>query len=111
MLLEKYKSILSHYEKGKVVLKQLTIVLSGRKPCELIKREDARLVFIDEDLKRVNEDIANRDLYLMASCKYSEMISWKGKGVIRILKASACVGMCLKLISRERKFVYGPRRK
>lgn len=81
-LLEKYKSVLSRYENGKVVLRQVTIVLSGHKPYDAIKDEESRLVFIDEDLRKVNKDSAHIDMYPIASCKYSSLINWKGKGAI-----------------------------
>lgn len=81
-LLEKYKSILSGYENGKVVLRQVTIVLSGHKPYKQIKAEESRRVFIDEDLKKVNKDSAHIEMYPIASCRYSSLVKWKGKGAI-----------------------------
>lgn len=81
-LLEKYKSILSGYENGKVVLRQVTIVLSGHKPYDAVKDEESRLVFIDEDLRKVNKDSVHTEMYPIASCKYSRLLNWKGKGAI-----------------------------
>lgn len=81
-LLEKYSSVLTSYENGKVVLRQVTIVLSGHKPYGLIKGEDSRLVFIDADLRKINKDTTYNSLHPIASCKYSSILSWKGKGAI-----------------------------
>lgn len=81
-LLQKYKSVLSDYEDGRIVVRQVTIVLSGHKPYKLIKGENKRLVFIDEDLRKVNKDTAYNSLHPIASCKYSCILNWKGKGAM-----------------------------
>jgi hypothetical protein len=78
-LLEKYKSMLSSYEDGVVTTRAVTIVLSGHKPYDVVRTAKNRLVFIDEDLRKVDRDtIAN--ISRMASCKYSKLLKWKGNG-------------------------------
>ncbi|HEY9533024.1 MAG TPA: phosphatidylinositol-specific phospholipase C/glycerophosphodiester phosphodiesterase family protein [Mucilaginibacter sp.] len=80
-LLEKYKSMLSSYNDGKVTSRAVTIVLSGNKPYNDVKAAKNRMVFIDEDLRKVERDtIAN--VARMASCKYSKLLKWKGNGSI-----------------------------
>jgi len=80
-ILEKYRPILSSYDTGKVSLRAVTIVLSGHKPYDIVKSEQSRLAFIDEDLRKVDRDtIAN--VSKMASCKYSKLLKWKGAGNI-----------------------------
>ncbi|MEO6148861.1 MAG: phosphatidylinositol-specific phospholipase C/glycerophosphodiester phosphodiesterase family protein [Mucilaginibacter sp.] len=79
-LLEKYKSILSSYEDGQVHYRMVTIVLSGHKPYQLIKKEKYRLAFIDEDLEKIGTDSAMTEVYPMASCRYNSMVKWRGKG-------------------------------
>jgi hypothetical protein len=80
-LLEKYRPILSSYDTGKVVTRAVTIVLSGHKPYDMVRNEKSRLVFIDEDLRKVDRDtIAN--VSRMASCKYSKLLKWKGNGLL-----------------------------
>ncbi|MDB5154284.1 MAG: hypothetical protein JWR54_3035 [Mucilaginibacter sp.] len=81
-LLEKYKSILSGLENGKMVYRQVTVVLSGHKPYGLIENELNRLAFIDEDLRRVRRDSTYSNVFSMASCKYSKLMRWDGKGII-----------------------------
>ena len=80
-LLNKYESILSKYENGQIVLKNVTIVLTGHKPKELFFNPTNRLVFIDDNLKKLGHDSSNF-LYKTASCKYSNLLRWKGKGPI-----------------------------
>ncbi|MDB4926379.1 phosphatidylinositol-specific phospholipase C/glycerophosphodiester phosphodiesterase family protein [Mucilaginibacter sp.] len=80
-LLEKYRSILTGYDNGRVVIKQVTIVLSGNKPCGIIKGETNRLAFIDEDLRETARD-SIMNVYTMASCKYSKIIKWTGLGIM-----------------------------
>jgi Glycerophosphoryl diester phosphodiesterase family len=82
-LLEKYRSILSSYENGIVVKRAVTIVLSGHKPYQSIEKEQNRLAFIDEDLRMVSpRDSAITNVFTMASCKYSKLVKWDGKGDI-----------------------------
>ncbi|MES2376213.1 MAG: phosphatidylinositol-specific phospholipase C/glycerophosphodiester phosphodiesterase family protein [Bacteroidota bacterium] len=83
-LLEKYRSILTRYEDGKVYPKQVTIVLSGNKPFKSITAETRRLAFIDEDLKSNNRDTSSTNVYAMASCKYSRLLRWNGEGAMPI---------------------------
>lgn len=81
LVLEKYKPILSGYEDGHTTLRNVTIVLTGHKPYNLVKDNKSRFVFMDEDLKNAILDSAT-NLYPIASCKYSSLLKWKGKGVI-----------------------------
>jgi hypothetical protein len=39
-------------------------------------------VFADEDLRKVDSIKNNQAMYTMASCKYSRLITWKGKGEV-----------------------------
>jgi hypothetical protein len=80
-VLEKYKHILSSYENGRTTLRNVTIVISGHKPHELIRNSSSGYVFLDDNLK----DIAGyqrTERYPIASCKYSRLLKWKGKGAI-----------------------------
>ncbi|MDB4926378.1 phosphatidylinositol-specific phospholipase C/glycerophosphodiester phosphodiesterase family protein [Mucilaginibacter sp.] len=81
--LENYKSVLSSYDNGKVSLRAITIVLSGHKPYDVMKNEQSRFAFIDEDLRKTARDTANAsNIFAMASCKYSKLLKWKGSGNI-----------------------------
>ncbi len=81
VLLEKYRAILSSYDHGQVIKGAITIVLSGHKPYKMIKNEETRLAFIDEDLRKTAADTAT-NVYTMSSCKYSKILAWRGDGVI-----------------------------
>jgi hypothetical protein len=81
-LLEKYKSILTRFENGKIIPGSVTVVLSGHKPYDMIKGEENRLAFIDEDLRKVTKDTTYSSMYEMASCKYSNLLKWKGNGTM-----------------------------
>ena len=81
-LLEKYKSLLTSYNHGVVTPGAVTVVLSGHKPYKMIKGEDKRLAFIDEDLRKNNKDTTAVNVYKMSSCKYSKLLKWTGKGSI-----------------------------
>jgi hypothetical protein len=80
-LLEKYRLILTRYENGKVIPGLITVVLSGHKPYDMIKGECSRLAFIDEDLRKTARDTSFANVCEMASCKYSNLIRWRGNGV------------------------------
>jgi hypothetical protein len=81
-LLEKYRPILSSYDHGKFSPGAVTVVLSGHKPYNLIKGEETRLAFIDEDLRKTFKDTTTANVYPMSSCKYSKLLAWTGNGAI-----------------------------
>jgi len=83
-LLEKYRSILTSLEDGKITYRAVTVVLSGHKPYEQIGTEKDRLAFIDEDLRKVSRDTTMSNMFTMASCKYSRMLKWDGKGIFPV---------------------------
>jgi hypothetical protein len=79
-LLKKYSSILSSYDHGAVLKGAVTIVLSGHKPYKMIKAEENRLAFIDEDLIKTSQDTTSANIYKLSSCKYSKILRWAGRG-------------------------------
>ncbi|MCW3089487.1 MAG: hypothetical protein JWP81_556 [Ferruginibacter sp.] len=81
LLLEKYKSILSGFEDSRLTIRKVTVVITGHKPYDLVSEADRRLVFMDEDLKEAGSD-SSSNIYPIASCKYSSLVKWKGKGTI-----------------------------
>jgi len=84
--LEKYKPVLSTYEDGRVTIRNLTIVITGhRGPCSPDNNRP-KYLFFDADLKKLDHQQEPSDLYLTASCKYSSLISWKGRGQIPLFQ-------------------------
>jgi hypothetical protein len=81
-LLEKYRWMLTHFENGKVVDGEVTVVLSGHKPYELSEKVRCPLAFIDEDLRKMHENSANHNVFAMANCKYSQLLKWNGQDTI-----------------------------
>jgi hypothetical protein len=80
--LVKYKPVLSTYEDNKVTIRNLTLVITGhRKQCGP-EKDGPKYLFVDADLKKLDDQQEPSSLYLTASCKYSSLISWKGKGQI-----------------------------
>ena len=80
-ILEKYKSVLTSYENGVVIARALTIVLSGSKPYDIIKRENERFAFIDENLQNLSLKEPS-SVFLMGSTNYANVLEWRGKGNI-----------------------------
>jgi hypothetical protein len=81
-LLHNYASILSTSENGKVVIRNLTLVLTGHLPLQQLKAEESRYVFADADLRKLNRAQDCPEIFATASCKYSHLMTWKGKGII-----------------------------
>lgn len=81
-LLSKYKHILTSYENGTVINRQVTVVLTGNKPYGILPAQSTRFAFIDEDLMKSRNDTLSPGLYQTASCKYSNMINWDGNGAM-----------------------------
>jgi len=81
-LLEKYRPFLSACENGIFRQGKITVVLTGHKPVELLKAEKSRLAFVDEDLLQVKKDTLDQNFYQTASCRYSQILNWKGDGAV-----------------------------
>lgn len=81
-ILEKYRNILTSYDNGIISKGPVMIVLSGNKPYGMIKAERHRFAFIDQDLTEAVRDTAVHNVYALASCKYSKLLRWTGKGNI-----------------------------
>lgn len=79
-LLEKYKDMLSTYHNGKITHNMVTIVLSGHRPSRQVINENDRMVFMDEDLRKVYRDTLGTSVYAMASCPYGSLLTWDGTG-------------------------------
>ncbi len=110
LLLEKYKTILSAYENGRVMLREVTVVITGNKPIELIKEKTNRLVFLDQDLRHVGMGIT-ANTSPIASCKYSNILKWKGRGPISPVEKKRLCDFVNKAHQNGCKVCYGPRRK
>lgn len=78
-ILEKYRHIITEYNNGEMIQRKVTIVISGHRPFNVIKEQKIRFAFIDEDLRKTGTDSTD-NLYPLASCRYSRIIKWKGKG-------------------------------
>jgi hypothetical protein len=81
LLLQKYRSILSGYQNGELTMRNVSVVITGHKPYNMLTGEADRLAFLDEDLKQAGKD-SSTNIYQVASCKYSSMVKWKGRGTI-----------------------------
>ncbi|WP_431216889.1 phosphatidylinositol-specific phospholipase C/glycerophosphodiester phosphodiesterase family protein [Puia sp. P3] len=81
-LLERYKPVLTSCEDGKLTIRNLTLVITGHRPMGWLEKDGPRYLFVDADLNRLDHRASLPDLYITASCKYSRLISWKGRGQI-----------------------------
>ena len=79
-LLSGYQEILSGFDNGKTVFRNLTVVLTGHRPMQLLKTESSRWVFADERLGQADNENAASDMFVTASCKYSNILHWDGNG-------------------------------
>lgn len=79
-VLARYSNILSSFDHGVVTKKQVTVVLSGHKPYQMLKAQQTRFAFIDEDLVKSKQDTLSANVYELSSCKYSKILRWTGRG-------------------------------
>ncbi len=80
-VINRYQSTLTHYQNGKVNNNDITILLSGDRPIQMVKGEKDRFVFIDgriPDLKN-NEDSSFMPLI---SDDWNRYFTWDGNGTI-----------------------------
>jgi glycerophosphoryl diester phosphodiesterase len=74
--------VLSSCEDGRLTIRNITLVITGHRPMGWLERGGPRYLFVDADLNRLDRQQNLPDLYFTASCRYSRLISWKGKGQI-----------------------------
>ena len=75
------KRILEEIENGTIITCAVTIVLSGNNPYDIIKNENNRFAFIDDNLNNLNPENSST-IFMMASTNYSKILDWQGKGEI-----------------------------
>jgi hypothetical protein len=95
-VLEKYRSIITRYDNGKIDNKQIVVVLSGNKPYKSVMAESHRLVFIDQDLQVAKLDTINANVFAMASCKYSRLLHWDGTGEFPVEERNRLLSYVIK---------------
>lgn len=70
-VIQKYKSMLTSFENNTVTYRSVTVILSGNKPTELLKKDSIRYMFIDKNLLESTFSADDNFVYMMASCNYS----------------------------------------
>lgn len=80
-VIEPYASVLTKMENGRLIIRPITLILSGDRPFELIRQTQNRYVFIDGRL----DDLANdypSELYPLISDNWNKWFKWRGRGAI-----------------------------
>jgi len=78
-VLEKYRDMLSEQSDGKVIRRQVTVVISGSRPVEMIRKEKSRYVFIDGRMN--GTDIhESSSLFPLISDDWNRLFTWRGQG-------------------------------
>lgn len=78
-ILNRYSDILTQYAQNKIVFQPVTIILSGDRPIEIVKRDRQRFAFLDgrfnpEDL------LAESSVMPLISDEWNKFFNWKGRG-------------------------------
>ena len=80
-LLARYAPILSEYKDGKIIKRQVTVILSGSRPIETLRAEQQRYAFIDGRLNG-KDCFDSPSLMPLISDDWNRFFSWNGKGNI-----------------------------
>lgn len=102
-LLKKYAPILTSYENGELVQRQVTVVLSGSKPFTGIQRENKRYAFIDEDLQKIPTSNFTTSTCPIASSNYRSLLSWNGEGEMPFEEKEKLIGYVSKAHEQGKK--------
>lgn len=79
--LPKYRKMLTEYrEPRKVTSRAVTVILSGDRPIETVKKEKQRFAFIDGRLTDLDEGALDTNLIPLVSDDYFSTFSWLGNG-------------------------------
>ena len=78
-VLKKYASILSEYKNGRILQRQVTVVLSGSRPVDVLRAEKQRYAFIDGRLNGKDWNDSS-SLIPLISDDWQKFFSWNGRG-------------------------------
>ena len=78
--LQPHASLLTRFERGRIVEGAIRVVLSGDRPIADVAADSNRLVFIDGRPEDTAPSPASSDLYSMISADWGHMFSWKAVG-------------------------------
>jgi len=79
--LKEYSGILSEYSKGRIIKRQVTIILSGDRPVKTLRTEKKRYAFIDGRMTK-NDIHDTASLMPLISDDWNSFFNWQGKGNI-----------------------------
>ncbi len=80
-LISRYQSTLTHYKNGKINKKDITIILSGDRPKNMVKGENDRFVFIDGQISDLKNNEKSSFMPLISD-DWNTFFTWDGKGNI-----------------------------
>ena len=101
-ILYKYRNILTRYENGEIIKGAITVIITGKKPYKELQNQNIRFAFIDQSLMSLSDSISNL-ICPLASTKYSNILSWKGKGEIPDNEKQKLVGLVSLAHSQNKK--------
>ncbi len=76
-ILNRYQSSLTHYQNGKINKKDITIILSGDRPVNMVKRENNRYAFIDGRIEDIEKNESS-NLFPLISDDWNKIFTWRG---------------------------------
>jgi hypothetical protein len=80
-VLHPYESILTHFYDNHIDKRQVTVIISGDRPTDLVGRETDRYIFVDGRLSDL-ENPGKEELIPLISDNWQEHFLWRGKGKI-----------------------------
>jgi len=100
--LQAYSDVLSVYECGSTKQGLIKIVLTGRQPTRFIQQEGSRWVSMD-DVLNAQDTVTTPNGFAMASCRYSQILSWRGKGAMPDAERSKLISLVNTAHSQSKK--------
>lgn len=81
-LCQKYEHLLTIHYPDSVQKGVLQIILSGKKPYELVQNDSVRYMLIDGSLNTIGHSIYNANIAPRVSASYGSQFKWRGKGTM-----------------------------
>jgi hypothetical protein len=101
-LLYQYRNILTKWENGKITQRAITVIITGNKPYKELQKQNQRFAFIDQSLLSLNDSTSNL-VCPLASTKYSNVLSWIGKGEIPENEKKKLIDLVVLAHSQKKK--------
>lgn len=101
-LLKKYESIITTYSGDKIIQRAVRIIMSGKRPWDIIVQDKSRCVCLGGNIKRLESDVSASVMPLISE-RWHQYFTWDGNGQMPSDEYSLLVNIVSRTHEKGRK--------